>query len=120
MCIVEYQRGQQIDAEPEPAIFTLSKATVTQDNLLSPRLRSSLTASQTLPFYNGMARFLTVQHLNPTFYNGMARFLTVQHLNPNSYVRVFSLTDRSALYNGFSPRMLSELSQAMYELDCVQ
>ena len=103
VCIVEYQRGQQIDAEPEPAIFTLSKATVTQDNLLSPRLRSSLTASQTLPFYNGMARFLTVQYLNP-----------------NSYVRAFSLTDRSALYNGFSPRMLSELSQAMSELDCLQ
>ena len=103
VCIVEYQRGQQIDAEPEPAIFTLSKATVTQDNLLSPRLRSSLTASQTLPFYNGMARFLTVQYIDP-----------------NSYVRTFSLTDRSALYNGFSPRMLSDLSQAMSELDCVQ
>ena len=102
VCIVEYQRGQQIDAEPEPAIFTLSKATVTQDNLLSPRLRSSLTASQTLPFYNGMARFLTVQYLDP-----------------NSYVRTFSLTDRSDLYNGFSPRMLSELSQAMTELGCV-
>ena len=102
VCIVEYQRGQQIDAEAEPATFTLSKATVTQDNLLSPRLRSSLTASQVRPFYNGMARFLTVQHSTD-----------------NNRVRVFSLTDRSALYDSFSPRMLSELSQAMSELGCV-
>jgi hypothetical protein len=103
VCIVEYQRGQQIDLEPEPATFTLSKATVMQDNLLSPRLRSSLTASQVRPFYNGTARFLTVQ----------------QH-SANNRVRVFSLTDRSALYDGFSPRMLQELSQATSELGCVQ
>ena len=101
VCIVEYQRGQQIDLEPEPATFTLSKATVTQDNLLSPRLRSSLTASQVRPFHSGTARFLTVQQ--PA---------------ANNRVRVFSLANRSALYDSFSPRMLQELSQATSELGC--
>ena len=103
VCIVEYQRGQQIDLEPEPATFTLSKATVTQDNLLSPRLRSSLTASQVRPFHSGTARFLTVQQ--PA---------------ANNRVRVFSLANRSALYDSFSPRMLQELSQATSELGCAQ
>ena len=101
VCIVEYQRGQQIAAEIEPATFTLSKATVEQGNLLSPRLRSTQAASQVQPFYNGTAKFLTM--LQPA---------------ANNPVRIFSLTDPSALYSGFSPRMLNELSQALPELDC--
>lgn len=101
VCIVEYQRGQQIASEIEPATFTLSKATVTQGNLLSPRLRSIQTASQVRPFHGGTARFLSI--LQPS---------------ANNPVRVFSLTDRSALYSGFSSRMLQELSQATSELGC--
>ena len=101
VCIVEYQRGQQIASEIVPATFTLSKATVTQGNLLSPRLRSTQTASQVRPFHSGTAKFLSV--LQPS---------------ANNPVRVFSLTDRSALYNGFSSRMLQELSQATSKLGC--
>lgn len=102
VCIVEYQRGQQIASEIEPATFTLSKATVTQGNLLSPRLRSIQAASQVRPFHNGTAKFLSV--LKPS---------------TNNPVRVFSLTDRSALYNGFSSRMLQELAQATSKLGCI-
>ena len=75
---------------------------MTQGHLLSPRLRSIQAASQERDFYNGTAKFLAT--LQPSV---------------NNPVRVFSLTDRSALYDSFSPRMLSELSQARSELGCV-
>ncbi|MGC1524562.1 MAG: WG repeat-containing protein [Phormidesmis sp.] len=101
VCIIEYQQGQQIAFEVFPATFTLSKATVAQGNLLSPRLRSTQSASQVQPYYNGTAKFLTA--LQPT---------------ENNRVHPFSLTDKSALYNSFSPRMLSDLSQALPELGC--
>ena len=101
VCIVEYQQGQKIAAEIEPATFTLSKATVTQGSLLSPRLRSIQTASRVEASHSGIAKFLAV--LKPT---------------TNNPVSVFSLTDQSTLYNRFSPRTLTELSQALLELNC--
>ena len=111
VCIIEYQQGQQIAAEIEPATFTISKATVAQGNLLSPRLRSSQTVSQVQSSYSGTSKFLAV--LQP---------------NINHPVRVFSLADhpalhnryadQSVLYNSFSPRMISQLTKARTELNC--
>ena len=111
VCIVEYQQGQQIAAEIFPATFVISKATVSQGNLLSPRLRSSQTVSQVQSSHSGPSKLLAV--LQPNINNPVRVFSLADH--PALHSRY---ADQSVLYNSFSPRMISQLAAARAELNC--
>ncbi|NJN30204.1 MAG: WG repeat-containing protein [Synechococcales cyanobacterium RM1_1_8] len=104
VCLVEYQQGQQIAFEIFPATFVLSKATIAQGNLRSPRLRSVQSVSTRYPFENGSG--------------GTTKVLSLLQATDNNRVRSFSLTDPSGLYDSFSPRMRRELTQSLSALGC--
>ncbi|GAB4215471.1 MAG: hypothetical protein OHK0012_15670 [Synechococcales cyanobacterium] len=101
VCVLEYRPGWKVveDVILEP-IFSLSKATVTEKDFLSRRLRSTSTALRQETFFTG----------------DTVAFFDV--LDDGGQGHVFALESPSALPIDLTPNMLEAVSQASPELGC--
>jgi hypothetical protein len=101
VCILEYRPGWKVveDVILEP-IFSLSKATVTEKDFLSSRLRSASTALRQETFFTGET----------------VAFFDV--LDAGGQVHVFALETPPTLPVDLTPNMVEAVSQALPELGC--